>query len=387
MRRTAAIALALLLSGASLAAEIFPSLAPKDATSMALGGCFTSIPTAQFSFFGNPAAFAAPKGSLTLIYTDAWAYIKPTSSNISSFANALKGSNSLGAIAGLMPANGGIGGGASVGLGYAGRGLGLGLFATSDEYAAGDSIPGAVLDSDTEVSAVIGLGLPIKLLGTTVSLGGDLRPFYRVLAGESLADVVNGLASSGGGDSQTSVLDKPGVVEAGFGLAMDLGAAVQLGSFGIGFSIRDISPSFSVWTGSFQELFSSLGKGTLPDAGRNSNTAIFAPDLSVGMSWKPRLFPGFVDPALYLELQDPVWVAQNWDGIGSAFNLLHAGAEIKLLNLITLRGGINRGWLSAGAGLKLLFLDIDAAVFTEELGALPGDDPRSGLALQAAIRF
>jgi hypothetical protein len=37
--------------------------------------------------------------------------------------------------------------------------------------------------------------------------------------------------------------------------------------------------------------------------------------------------------------------------------------------------------------LKLLFLDIDAAVFTEELGALPGDNPRSGLALQAAIRF
>ena len=78
---------------------------------------------------------------------------------------------------------------------------------------------------------------------------------------------------------------------------------------------------------------------------------------------------------------------QNWDGIGSALDLLHAGAEVRLLSFITLRGGINRGWLSAGAGVRLIFIDLNFAVFTEELGALPGDDPRSGVALQAAIRF
>ena len=99
------------------------------------------------------------------------------------------------------------------------------------------------------------------------------------------------------------------------------------------------------------------------------------------------MWPGFIDPAMYLELQDPVSVVANWNGIGSALNLLHLGAEARFFNLITLRGGMNRGWLSVGAGLNFLFLDLNAAVFTEELGALPGDKPRSGLALQAAIRF
>lgn len=379
---------ALLLSVAVLAAQQqYPSLAPKDATSMALGGVFTAIPTTEFSFFGNPAAFAAPEASLTLVSADAWAYVKPIGSNIASLADAMGSPNPLSALAGLMPANGGVGGGASVGIGYAGKGLGLGFFATGDDYAAGDSVSGAVLTSDTEIDAVLGLGTPIKLLGTTLYIGGDLRPFYRALAVDSLADASNSFTSSGGGGAQTTVLNSTDTVDAGFGLAMDLGAALQLGSVSLGVSVRDISPTFPVWTGSFKQFIDSLKSGALPSASGSANTAVLVPDVSAGMSWKPRFIPGVIDPAVYLEVQDAVWVVRNWDGIGSALDLLHAGVEVKVLNSITLRGGVNRGWLSAGAGLRLLFLDLDAAVFTEELGALPGNSPRSGLALQAAIRF
>lgn len=384
MKSPTVIASLLLSLAAAGWADTYPALTPKDATSMALGGSFTSIPTAQFSFFGNPAAFAAPQGSLTLLSVDSWAYIKPTVSNIASFVNAINASNPLAAVAGLMPGNGGIGGGASTGIGYAGKGLGLGVFAITDEFASGDSILGSTLNSDTEVSAVIGLGFPIKLLGTTLSIGGDFRPFYRVRASTSFADVLT--TAIGGSGSQPSVLDNIDV-NAGFGLALDLGASLQVGSLGIGLAVRDISPSFPVWTGSLQALLNTLGTGLLPQTTATSSTAVFLPNVTAGLSWKPRLIPGLIEPSMYLELQDPVSVIQNWDGIGSALNLLHVGAEVKLLNFITLRGGINRGWLSAGAGVRLIFIDLNFAVFTEELGALPGDDPRSGMALQAAIRF
>ena len=126
--------------------------------------------------------------------------------------------------------------------------------------------------------------------------------------------------------------------------------------------------------------------GSLPETDPNI-TAIFVPDVSLGLSWKPRFVPGLIEPSVYCELQNVVYVADNWDGIGSALNLLHAGAEVKLLGFIYARGGINRGYLSMGAGVKLLFIDVNAAVFTEELGTLAGDQPRSGVALQAAIRF
>ena len=246
----------------------------------------------------------------------------------------------------MMPGNGGMGGGASAGFGYAGNGLGLGAFATTDDYAAGYSVPGAILKSDTEVSAVIGLGLPFKVFGSNLYIGGDIRPFFRVRSQAALADIFQTLDL---GSLETN---------AGFGLAMDLGATLQMGSFGLGLAVRDISPAFPVWTGSFNDLLSTLQKGVLPPTSETSGKAVFLPNVTAGMSWKPKLWPGFIDPAMYLELQDPVSVVANWNGIGSALNLLHLGAEARFFNLITLRGGMNRGWLSVGAGLNLSLIHI-----------------------------
>jgi len=387
MKRTiiGALLLALVMcSSASFADDVYPVLTPKNAASMALGGSFTSIPTAEFSFFGNPAAFAAPKGTLTLISADAWAYVKPTSDNLAVLSEMGKDDSNLAALVGsLMPTNNGIGAGASVGLGYAGKGLGIGVFALSDNWAAGDTVPSAVLVTDTQISAVVGLGIPLEF-GDSVRLtiGGDLRPFYRIRGSTSLSDVLMNMQSE---ESEENTI--PVDLNAGFGLAADLGAHLQLGSLGIGLAIRDIAPPFAVWSGTLDKLIDSLNAGSLPKPEADSTNAVFVPSITAGLSWKPTLLPGIVDPAVYFELQDPVAVFQNADGIGTALNLLHLGAEVKVVKIFALRAGLNRGWISLGAGIKLFFLDVNAAVFTEELGALPGDKPRSGFSLSTAIRF
>ena len=385
--KRAIFAIAACLAGTgALQALDFQELTPKDPAAMALGGCFTSVQTAETSFFGNPAYFSDSKGGLD-ISTDAWAYVQPTYANLSALRKAVSGSNVVGDLASLMPSDDGIGGGASLGIGYAGKGLGMGLFAITDDYAAGTSLPGATLQSDTELDAVFGLGIPIKLFGDTLSIGGDFRPYYRVRSNEALADMVTSLIQGGGSDFSSAFL---GAVQtyAGFGLSMDAGASMRMGSFDLGLAVRDISPAFPLWKGSFQDLLDYIrDEGSLPVTSNTSTKATFIPDLSLGLAWRPRIAPGKLDPALFLEAQDPVRVAENWQGWASALQMIHAGAELKILNFLSLRGGINRGWLSAGAGLKLLFLDLDAAVFTEELGDLPGDSPRSGLALQASLRF
>lgn len=380
MKRTTVILIGTaILASASFADETYPALTPKNATSMSLGGSFTSIPTAEFSFFGNPAAFAAKKGSLTLLSADAWAYVKPTSDNLDALSRLGEDGANQAAIAGsLMPTNNGIGGGASAGIGYAGRGLGIGFFAISDNWAQGETVPGAVLVSDTQVCAVAGLGIPLQF-GESVrlSVGGDLRPFYRIRAESSLAKI---LAESGSESADDDV-------KAGFGLAMDLGASLELGSLGIGLAIRDIAPPFPFWSGTFAELQASIDQGGLPEAGADAEKAVFLPSITAGLSWKPKLLPGLIDPSVYFELQDPVAVFRNGEGFGSVLNLTHIGAEVQFFRILSLRAGLNRGWISVGGGLDLLFLDLDAAVFTEELGALPGDMPRSGFSLSAAIRF
>ena len=380
MRRQRAFFSALvLMTGFAFAQDIrYSTLVPKSAISMGLGGVFSAIPTSTTTFFGNPASFASKNASWLLPDVEAWAYVRPTASNLGSLMGNANNWNALLSTASeLMPQNGGTGGGASTGLGYLGKGIGLGFFVTTDNYVEGSSPAGATLNSDTEATVIVGLGFPVRLGPLNLSVGGDLRPFYHVRihdlgqSNAALSDVVGGSGSL--------------YTDAFFGTAMDLGATMKLADFTVGLSIRDIAPTYPIATTTLNELKSDFAAGNLPTTG--STTAVLTPNVSAGVSWTPKLVPHLVEPALYLELADAVSVIQDWNGPGSALNLLHVGAEVKLFNFIMLRTGLNRGWLSAGAGFRLLFLDLNAAVFTEELGPLPGDQPRSGLAIQAAIRF
>ncbi len=63
---------------------------------------------------------------------------------------------------------------------------------------------------------------------------------------------------------------------------------------------------------------------------------------------------------------------------------LHLGTEISL-PLIDLRGGINQGYATYGAGISFLFLHFDVASYTEETGAYPGQTPQNRLEVGLSI--
>ena len=65
---------------------------------------------------------------------------------------------------------------------------------------------------------------------------------------------------------------------------------------------------------------------------------------------------------------------------------LNAGTEIVLLNFISLRAGINESYLSAGVGLRLWALNIDAAVYGSELGIEPGAKPNLNTAFSISFK-
>jgi hypothetical protein len=50
---------------------------------------------------------------------------------------------------------------------------------------------------------------------------------------------------------------------------------------------------------------------------------------------------------------------------------IHLGTELSL-PIIDLRAGINQGYMTYGIGINLLVFRIDAATYTEELGAYTG---------------
>ena len=402
MKKYISVFLILALGGLAFAVPAatteLQGLSPKTAKSMGMGGSFRVFSTGYDTFFGNPAGFATPKGSLTIADIATWAYFKPTQSNIekaqaiidkmqtSTNGNALD-SQALSYIGDWIVSNG-VGAGASLGLGWAGRGFGLGLTLVTDEIASGQSLLGATLKSQTQANAVAGIAFPISLGPVNFRLGADARAFYRLDSYNNGGDqwpfsgIATALINTPSGKTQQDAIDdtiRDLYLNGGYGFAFDAGATVGIGPLSLGAMVRDYGLEFGMGQAKVGTLLDSV---TVPMDG--TTPYVMAPTVSAGAALQFN-FANVVAPSLYAEIGDVVGVING--GVETAWNSLHAGAELKLLNFIALRAGLNKGWVSLGAGLDLFIFEVDAALFTEELGAIPGDNGRTGIAVQAAIRL
>jgi hypothetical protein len=106
----------------------------------------------------------------------------------------------------------------------------------------------------------------------------------------------------------------------------------------------------------------------------------------VGFAFHPDLGQTkyFFDPSLSFDMRN---IFGAIDGSADFWTLLHAGAEIRLMNLFTLRGGLNQGYLTLGAGMTLLIFDMNMAIFTQELGEHLGDRPGAGMTFNVDLRI
>ena len=65
-------------------------------------------------------------------------------------------------------------------------------------------------------------------------------------------------------------------------------------------------------------------------------------------------------------------IGNNIDEDEDMAKRLHLGGEIKLANFLSVRGGLNQGYYTAGATLDFFIFRIDAATYAEEVGAYTG---------------
>lgn len=357
------------------------SVSPKTPKTMGMGGAFKVFSTGYESFFGNPAGFASEKGSLTIADLGTWVYFKPTQENIDramAIANEEATESQMASYLGDFVINNGLGAGLSLGLGWAGRGFGLGVNVVSDNVAFGTSFLGAKVASRTQATAVAGIGLPIKFGPFRLKLGADARAYYLLNSPFDthwkFTDIAQPMIS--GGDVETAVRNLD--IIGGYGFAFDAGLTFGIGPFSIGAVLRDYGLEFNMKTttvGAIMDATMVPTDGTEP--------YVLTPSLSVGAA--VQLGGKLLAPSLFVEAEDALGLVE--DGFETVWTHLHAGAELKLLNFIALRAGMNKGWISVGAGIDLLFLEVDAALFTEEMGVNPGDFGRTGLAVQVAVRL
>mgnify|MGYP000875715277 CR=1 FL=1 len=389
MKRLLTILIVLLLAGGALFAQTrLDAVAPKDARTMAMGGAFVAMSEGYQSLYGNPASFADKKAELTLLSVTPWVYVSPTRDNINTFQGLIEGGGEdqgaiISALSDLITTNG-FGVGASAGLGWVGRGLGLGLVGGMDTYISGKTLLGSSGTFDGQVAGVVGIGVPLNLGPFRLQIGGDVRPYLRMTGEIVGTDMIGLLAGSSDSDAAFDPMTLP--VDVGFGLAVDLGATLELGKLvSVGLAVRDISTKQNFAESTVGEVLATLEDGSLPE-GDPSEYAML-PNLTVGARLTP--IPTFlrplVDVTVIAEIQDPVRVIQDNT---SMWNLFHVGAEADLLGgLFAVRAGFNKGWISLGAGIDLLLLEVNVAVFTEEMGPRPGDRGRTGVSAEVAVRF
>ena len=68
------------------------------------------------------------------------------------------------------------------------------------------------------------------------------------------------------------------------------------------------------------------------------------------------------------------------------FNRVHIGAEMDLV-ILKLRGGFNQGYPTFGAGINLAIIQLDLAVWTDEIGSVPGLDGETFFGAQINLGF
>ncbi len=386
-----AVLLFALCSGSAFAATIAEiPFVPMSPEVMGMGGAFIADTHGYNSFFFNPAGFSRDPGSFTLLDASTWIYARPDQL-FSLAAQSLAGTSSPAGVASFVNdqvTTGGLGFGASLGIGYVGNGLGLGLVIIEDSMLYGPTLLGVAGDLTATVGFIGGLSVPFDVLGFKIHLGGDIRPMIRIHAPLTNADAVPVLqALATGGDTFAALNTANAFYGAGIGI--DLGAIAEIGWFTVGLSVRDLGGTqFKYNTASFGTVMSNLGSQLRFPAGyaANDDQYVIPMDIAFGVGFHPDMgtFNRFIDPSISVDMHDLMGALA---GTSSFWTLLHAGAEIKFISLFTLRAGLDQGYLTFGAGLKLLVLDVNFAVFTRELGAYIGDQPNSGATLSVAIRW
>jgi hypothetical protein len=392
MRRLFSV-LILLLAGGAAFANTFSEIPfmPMNPGILGRGGAGIADARGYDALFTNPAGFSRDPSAFTLSSTTSWVYARPDQflGLLGQFAAGTSTASSLLGFMNDQVTRGGLGAGAAWGIGYVGGGLGLGASLILDSTLSGPSLLGVTGNLTATIGFIVGLSVPFDLAGFKVHVGGDVRPMVRVhapLPNSVAVDMLNALAH--GGD----VLAALGTAQTfyGVGIGLDAGAIAELGWFNVGISIRDLAGTqFRYNYSSFSAVQSALTSSLqFPTTGTLETADQYAipMDIGVGLDFHPDLgtVANIVDPTVNLEMRNVVGALA---GTASPWTLLHAGVETRLFSFFTVRGGLNQGFLTAGAGLKFLFFDLNFAVFTRELGLHVGDQPLSGMTMDASLRW
>ncbi len=214
------------------------------------------------------------------------------------------------------------------GIGVLGQG-------TADILIENPAFPSVATDVKLDVGGVIGFAhdfmderLQVGVTGKFVQRKGQIRTF-------TVADIA----------ATTTDFFKDKTAE---DWALDIGAQWNSHLF--------LSPTFAVVVQNITDLdFSAQGLGILPQ------------QINIGAAINPKFW--ILETTLAIEIDD---VTKEVGTDSDLYKRTHLGAEVRFPKILTLRAGVNQGYLTAGLDLDFWLLKFGYANYAEELGTFSG---------------
>lgn len=279
----------------------------------------------------------------------------------------------------------GVGAAVQVGAGYVGRRFGLGFMTVAGLDAPPvETTLGLYGDMTITSGLVAGYAHPFELGQLKLVVGADVRPMYRIVAKDvNITTIMDSFGDSGdeSGDLSLSGVNTLG----GFAVGFDLGADLYWRDLITSVTMRDI--------GSTRYFLKPIDSAYGVQFANEENDDIYVTPwtLNFGVAYNPTLgrVNKFIDPTIHGSLTQPLAREDEIYGYDSQsfWSRLDLGAEVVLLSSVALRAGLQGGYFTAGFGLDLFFIELNGALYTDEMGSHAGDQPQMGGSLEFAIRF
>lgn len=352
------------------------SISMPSARTAGVGGLHAALTNDLSSLFANPAGFVSAEPQISLaeisvgmrgpIFDIAGLVIQGMNQD---FEDLLASDAVLDLVTSLYAAADILG---PINFGYLGRGLGFGFFNTTDVTFSSNSPLTITALAGEQITLAGGYGFRMPIpeeSGHTLDIGVLLKGSMRgeVTITRTLLELPDMFSSIG----LETVTDAPFRLISGIGIDMGIRYGFK-DIFALGIVGKDLYTPTMTQSYSTTDVFldgtdePEISYGTVPI------------DLTAGILFSPPLgiIGRFIDD-LSLTL-DYVDILDFLTHPSTASNpILHVsfGAELRMLEILMVRGGFRQGLFAAGLGLDLTIFGIHIAMFGTELSSEPGLRP------------
>jgi len=248
-------------------------------------------------------------------------------------------------------------------FGYIGNGIGIGLFNSTGLFIENIAplTVGLTLSEEILFCSGYSFRIPMKSSDHTFDIGFSLKCFMRgeIAATTSILDLMS--IDTG------FLMSEPFYLVTGFGL--DLGLLYSYkGIFTLGMTGKDVfTPTRRTQYSDILSCFSGQG-GT-------SENGIIPFNFTIGIEYAPELRRSkkyINDFRILLDYNDIFDFITHQETSKNPLLHIGFGMEIKLLRILSLRGGLYQGLFSAGFGVELGVFTLNFAMFGREFSSEPG---------------